>query len=269
LCQPTASFPTGFFNAIFACFFWGAIITLAITFHRVVISTSRDKSTYLQPWTSLAAGFFGGAISSALLLAVMTLVCDPQGIIALGWTDQPRQSNWFGYWKNIMFQTRDFWPYMIMGISLGVGMAMMSNKVFPSRAWNSFIAEQSSLTGKKTLIALIKLMGRFVWPIPLCMLVADFVAFYIVRTAPIVRDPSLIPNLPKPILINNIAEALFGGMAHNPEQVTAWKMSAWGQGLGILFDSATQAIGGFFCLVGMGLGFVVIQYGIKIEPRRK
>jgi hypothetical protein len=92
------------------------------------------------------------------------------------------------------------------------------------------------------------------------MVLADLISFYIVRTAPSVTQ--------MPVWMSSWHAGLLGGISHDPAQVREWKMSAWGQGLGIFFDSATQAIGGFCCIVGMVLGLIVVRYGIQIEAQK-
>ena len=48
-----------------------------------------------------------------------------------------------------------------------------------------------------------------------------------------------------------------------------WKTSRFGRVIGIACDAMTKAIGGFFGIVGIGFGIVVLRGGINIERRRK
>ncbi|MGD0745221.1 MAG: hypothetical protein ABSA45_08705 [Verrucomicrobiota bacterium] len=266
LCQTAAGAAKAVFDAVIACVFWGGIITFFITLHRVVFRSAQGKKSFWQPWTALVAGAIGGMISSALLLAIMVFVCDAQTTEILGWTEATRLSHWsLPFWNDILWRTRDFWPYLFMGTGLGVGMAAMANGLWASAEWSASIGRQSIVTGKDVvplIRSLARLAVRFAWPIPVCMLLADALAFYVVRTAPVAMAT------PAPAWMNNWHDVLLGGMSHDVGLVTQWKMSAWGQGLGIFFDSATQALGGFFCMVGMSLGLIVIRYGVKIEPRK-
>ena len=271
-CQAEASGLTGCFHAVVASFFWGGIITACVALHHIVFRSELGKKSFLKPAGTLVAGAIGGMISSFLLLMVMTLVCEVSGTQALGWTaGNWHGAGWHGFWDEVLWQTRDFWPYMFMGTGLGVGMAMMANGLRASKKWRFFMEQQSLVTGTnapRLIKPLAVLMLRFAWPIPVCMLMADLVAFSVVRTAPFVHNPALIPGLPRPMELNTLTDKFLGGLAHDVLKVTAWKITAWGQGLGIFWDSATQAVGGFWCLVGMGFGLIVIRYGVKIDPRK-
>jgi hypothetical protein len=39
--------------------------------------------------------------------------------------------------------------------------------------------------------------------------------------------------------------------------------------LGVAGDCMSQAIGGFFGIVGMGLGIIIVSYGFEFRPRKK
>jgi hypothetical protein len=100
----------------------------------------------------------------------------------------------------------------------------------------------------------------FWWLIAVFILFADLAAFSVLRTAPGAE--------PMPGWIHTVHEGLLGGTSRDLNRVRQWKMSAWGQGLGLVCDSATQTLGGFFCIVGMGLGLIVVRCGIQIEARK-
>jgi hypothetical protein len=53
------------------------------------------------------------------------------------------------------------------------------------------------------------------------------------------------------------------------DKLRKWKTSRWGRIMGIACDSTTKAIGGFFGVVGMGFGIVILRSGINIERRKK
>jgi hypothetical protein len=265
VCQSFATAAGAMFQAVIAVFFWGGIITFAITFHRVVIRSELSKKSYLQPASTLLAGAIGGFVSSALLVLTMVVVYEPAGLTNMGWTSQTWQTHGRDFWLELLWARRTLWPYMIMGIGLGIGMAAMTNGLWASREWSSFAGRQSVLSGSD-VVPLVKkltrLMVRFAWTIPLCMLAAGLLAFFVLRTAPAFSTHATAHP-------QSLSDALLGGIAtHTSEQIRDWKNSPWGQGLAIFFDSATQGWGGFFCIVGMGLGLIAIRCGVKIEPRK-
>jgi hypothetical protein len=116
----------------------------------------------------------------------------------------------------------------------------------------------------RLLYALVRLAIRFAWPIPAALVIAGALAFSVLRSAP--------ESGPWP---HSWTQGLTAGRrrsADSPERLARdlreWKVSPWGQALGIAGDGATQAIGGFFAIVGMGLGIVIMRYGVRVEPRR-
>jgi len=270
LTQGQASFPAAFFQSVIACVFWGGIITFFIMLHKVVYRSEQGCKSILQPWSALVAGMIGGFVSSALLLVVVTLVCDARSTIDLGWTVSDWHKDWNGFWQDVLWNTRGVWSYMIMGPALGISMAMMANGVWASPTWKQLAQKESVLTGQRAIQLvwpLSKLVLPFTWILPVCMLLADVLAFYLVRHAPAVLGNGL-HNFPHPVTYTNLSNALLDGRSTDAATVLAWKMSSWGEGTGILFDSITQAVGGFFCVVGMALALIAIQHGIRIEPRK-
>ena len=258
--QAHASGPAALFQGVLAAVVWGGFITFSIITHSVVFGNERGRKSLLQPWGALVAGAVGGVISSLLVIAVVVVVSDSSSVIAVGWTTLKREDGFELYLLDTMFTRRCFWPYLIMGVGLSLGMALMTNGLRASQEWRAFLGRQSHLTDLKSTLGLVralsKLSLRFSWPIPLCLLIADVISFRVLRGA----------HAPAPLLSGTLTDMLLGG--RNEGIRLAWKMSPWGQGLGIFFDSATQGIGGFFAIVGMGLGIIAIRYGVKIEPRR-
>jgi hypothetical protein len=261
LCQATPSGLAASFHGITASFLWGGMITFSIVLHRVVFGNERGTKSFLQPWGALVAAAIAGVVSSYLLLSVISAAFQASTIFNLGWTTAIHAKQSAEFWNDVFWQTRAFWPYLIMGTGLGLGMACTANGLRASRRWTQFLEQQSAITGVADLISIVRSLIRlvlcFAWPIPLFLIAADAAAFYAVRSAP-------AANLD---VMSTWSEMFFGGLT-DPIQSRAWKMSAWGQGLGIAFDSATQAVGGFFCMIGMGLGIVAIRYGVKFEPRK-
>jgi hypothetical protein len=265
LCQPDSSAPTAFFGAIVACFFWGGVITFFITLHRVAFRSELRAKSYFQPWPALCFGIMGGVVSSSLVMALLSFVCDSSSSVDLGWTEVDKRLNWGTFFQDILVNRRVFWPYMVLGPGLGLGMAMMCNGIWASPAWSALMAKQAQLSGARALLligALAKFMVRFVWPIFLCMAAADVAAYFIVTTSPYALHHPIKPEN------QTWAYALDGGRLTKQSEVIEWKLSPWGVGLGILCDSLTQTFGAFWCIVGMGIGMIGIRYGVKIEPRR-
>jgi hypothetical protein len=215
----------------------------------------------LHPFPAVVAGAITGLVTSAMLLLVMSTVYDEDALFKMAWIGDKNARTWSGFWQVLLSDTRSAWPYLIMGTFLGSGMALMTNGLRASKRWPRFLDERSSLTGVRQtwrlIGALAKLALRFAWPIPLALLIAGLLAFAVLRSAPASRPWN-----------HPWTQSLSAGLTRDPGKLREWKASPWGQAFGIIGDSATQAIGGFFAIVGMGLGIVIIRYGVKVEPRR-
>jgi hypothetical protein len=261
LCQPVAGAAMGLFHGIIAAVIWGGGITLGLILYRVVFGREHVAKSYLRPFPAVIAGAIAGLIASMVLLLVISTVYDEDALFKMGWIMEKNAKSWSGLWHVLLWETRTAWPYLIMGVFLGTGMALMTNGLRASKRWPRFLDERTSLTGVRQTWSLIRalttLASRFAWPIPLALLIAGAVAFSVLRSAPASRQWS-----------RPWSEALTAGLVRDPGKLRKWKGSPWGEGLGIVGDSATQAIGGFFAIVGMGLGIIILRYGVKVEPRQ-
>ncbi|MEY2499625.1 MAG: hypothetical protein QOD12_3181 [Verrucomicrobiota bacterium] len=265
LCQATPSAAMGVFHGITAAVIWGGGITLGLVLYRVVLGREHGPKSYLHPFPAIVAGAFTGLITSSLVLLVISNVYTRGALVTMGWMVENPAA---GFWHVFLWQTRAAWPYLIMGTFLGIGMALMINGLRASGRWSQFLTQQTSLTGVRQtwrlLYALVRLAIRFAWPIPAALVIAGALAFSVLRSAP--------ESGPWPHSWTQGLTAGLGRSADSPERLARdlreWKVSPWGQALGIAGDGATQAIGGFFAIVGMGLGIVIMRYGVRVEPRR-
>lgn len=261
LCQPVSSAAMGLFHGIVAAVIWGGGITLGLIIHRVVFGREHVKRSYLRPFPAIVSGGIMGFIASGLLLLVISTVYDQDALFKMGWIVNKNARTWLGLWHVLLWETHSAWPYLIMGTFLGIGMALMTNGLRASKRWPQFLAERTSLSGVRQtwnlIRALARLALRFAWPIPLALFIAGALAFSVLRSAPASRP------WPHPW-----TQALSSGFARDPGELREWKASPWGQASGIIGDSATQAIGGFFAIVGMGLGIIILRYGVRVEPRK-
>ena len=261
LCQAKPSAAMGVFHGITAAVIWGGGITLGLVAYRVIFGREFGARSYLRPFAVIVTGAMVGAINAAILLLLISTVYMGPSLHAMGWVNDSTQSLGSDFAQVLFFRTRFAWPYLITGTFLGIGMALMVNGLRASRKWPQFLAQQTPLTGVRhtwrLICALVKLAIRFAWPIPVALFIAGWLAFFVLRSAP---EPGQWPH--------SWTEGLSGGLSTEPSHEREWKISPWGEALGIMGDAATQAIGGFFAVVGMGLGIVIIRHGVKVEPRR-
>lgn len=261
LCQADPSGAMAIFHAITAVVLYGGFITFGLTLYRLVFATERGTKSFLHPIGAIAAGAISGFISGALLQVLIVGVFTQDSLITMGWIPERGDKLSWEFWRVLMLETHYFWPYIITGVALGIGMACMTNALRTSAKWRDFLKKQEALTTAKQTLRLTreisKIAFRFAWPIPVALLVGGLLTFYVLRSA--ATQPGTGQKWP---------ETLLAGLLEKDDVLLRrWKTSAPGQALGIAGDCATQAIGGFFCVVGMGLGIIAIRKGVRIEPR--
>jgi Novel STAND NTPase 1 len=248
------------FHAITAAVLYGGFITFSLTLYRLVFGTERGIKSFLHPIAAIVAGAIGGFVSGALLQVLIVGVFTQKSLVAMGWIPKEGDRLSWQFWMDLMWKTHFFWPYIITGVALGIGMACTTNALRTSAKWVDFLRQQEVLTSAKQTLRLIrdilKLAFRFAWPIPVAMLIGGFLTFQVLRSAASESGKG-----------QKWQDALLGGLLAKDGDLRRWKLSASGQVLGIAGDCATQAVGGFFCVVGMGLGIIAIRKGVRIEPR--
>lgn len=241
LCQERAGAGKGAFHGLTAGVVWGGLIPLGIAFYRVVFSNERRPGSYLRPTGALVSGAIFGALTGAIVAFIVVSVFTVDALRQMGWiVSQVRFSPEF--WSDLLVQYRLGWSYIITGMGLGIAMGLMTNGLRASPAWGEFVARQTRLTSFKQTLRVIRqaagIVVRHAWPLPAMLLIAGLIAF-------------AVQNPPPPV---------------SPE--FAWKVSAEGRAKGTFADCATQAFGGFFAIVGTGLGMVIMRHGLQVTPRK-
>lgn len=255
--QEDKSAAEGIFGGVVAAVFWGTFITFGIALHHFVFSSRHQRRlfpkpvparAYCSPFWTIVFGTVFGLIGSSLVILLVAGVFNPKSLYEAGWSslsvDNRASADYSPkLWHDLFFVTGYVWPYLFMGPCLGAGMALMANGLQASQEWATFKEIQERLVNWTQVTRMIWRMIRrgisYAWPIPLALSVGCLLAF--------------------------------GSLRHFPKQKASgpprdFKISAVGQALGIAGDGFTQALGGFFCIVGMGVGFIVLSKGMAIEP---
>jgi hypothetical protein len=139
---------------------------------------------------------------------------------------------------DLFIRTRFGWTYMITGCGLGVAMAITGNGM---RATGQFKFKDagSSVSGTREfrtiIVQMMKLAFRYTWAFPLCLAVAATIAMMILRP----------------------------GAGASPDRSSFQALL-----LGMVFDCGSQCVGGFFPMVGVGVGVVLMTRGVHVEPRK-
>lgn len=240
LVQGTASAGMGVFHGLTAGFIWAGSITFGVALYYLVAAREFTPRSYVRPTGALAAGLASGFLSSVLIVCIIVSVYEVTSLVEMGWlAGGPAPARFsLGFWRDLFVVTRFGWVHIVTGSGLGIGMALVMNGVRASPRWAAFLERQTGLVGlpraRALLRELVGLTARHVWPLPVMLALAGAAAF-------------LVP--------------------HAPPTAGAFKGSPLGIALGIAGDCATQAIGAFFGIVGMGLGIVLVRCGFYFEPR--
>jgi hypothetical protein len=201
-------------------------------YHTVFGNDHKDRSL-VRPVGAIVAGAASGVISSALVVFMVIGVFDPKPLNTMGWwCDGP-------FLYDIFVRTRFGWVDIITGTGLGIGMALATNAVRASHAWQDFLDRERTMAGLDDAARAIRKIASLTlpkfWPVPLMMLLGAIVAFTV---------PELGPA------------GCRGTKAHAVDLVK-----------GLFGDGATQVIGAFWGIVGMSFGLVVMRSGFRIAPR--
>ena len=262
LTQASASAGMGAFQGATAGVVWAGSIILGLTLYDFAFGgehasknlsakpeepgqtgpTSRfwgDLKSSLRSPSALAVGAACGFIGSLIIILVVTSVFEMRSLEQIGWIMPWRQRFSLGFWQDLFINTRFAWPYLITGAFLGVGMAMTRNALLASAQWHKFVEQQKQLTGVKQtftiLRGIMRNLVRYAWPLLIMQTLGGTLASFVPEAGTGVND---------------------------------LRAGTRGLATGLVWDCATQALGAFFGLVGMGLSMVIDRWGIEMEARR-
>ena len=239
--QANASAGMGLFHGLTAGVVWAGTIVLGITLYDIVYANEFAPRSYWRPMGAIFAALLGAVVSSLLVVLMVVSVYQLESLSKMGWLGAEGSRVRFSlpFWRDLFVTTRFGWVHLVTGAGLGVGMAVMTNGMRASPRWRAFLARQTNIVDvaqtKQLVREIARIAARHVWPLPLALALAATLAFF-------VPDPSETANSEK----------------NTPHAIA----------LGIAGDCATQAIGAFFGIVGMGLGIVLVRCGVYFAPRR-
>ncbi len=238
LCQPRPSIMAGLFHGVTAGMIWGGVIALFMLLHRVVFYRKTARLSAVRPVGALVVGVIGGAVSGLTVTLIIVGVFAMTPLAEMGWIrDNTVKQFSAEFWEDLFVNTRYGWAYVITGTWLGLALAIMGNSLRASGQARAGAAAGRVETTKE-LWAIMKRMMRLAlrsaWALPVCLAVAGVMSFNILKPG-----PSALP--------------------HNA--------SVSGRVLGTFFDCGSQTAGGFFSIVGVGVGLAVMTRGVRVEPR--
>jgi hypothetical protein len=252
---PTQAHPSagmGAFQGLTAGFVWAGLIALGLILHDRVFAREHDPKNYLRPFGAVVSGAVWGLLASVVVVFIVVSVFTDTSLVVMGWVTEKNVKPGrlgFNFFKDLFVETRFGNVHLITGIGLGVGMALMTNGLRASRRWADFVEERKGKLfrlreTKKALDQIARIAWHHVWPLPLMLALATAAA-------------CLMPKLTEEAKKYYVGDPATN-LAPYPAVV-----------LGIVCDSLSQAVGGFFGIVGMGLGIIIVRYGFEFQPRKK
>jgi hypothetical protein len=262
--QDGASAFRGIFAATPAGFLIGGGTVLGLTFYRMVIGREYDRLSIFRPFSSILYGGIFAFVAGLLCVFMIALVFTPDALYKMGWTD----------WSNpfirppvgrllydLFMTTRCGYAFPVTCVGLGVGMAMMTNSLRASTVWPEFLDRQSAVTSLTQAIqvtrGIVKLSLPYAWPIVVLTPLFAVIGLVIMQGI----DPK-----DWHLTANSVHQIFLGGM--DETKIRIWKKSLEGRALGLFGDVLSKVVGGYFTIVGMGLGIVMLRHGVRVDPQR-
>lgn len=269
------------FHAATAAILIGGSATFGLSFYRMVFGREHGTFSYFKPFGAVIAGAILGAFGGMLCTAAIAGVFLPEGLSVMGWMemDEPSKPPFFDFCRLLFIENRCGLIFTLNGMGVGIGMAMMTNRLRGCRIWDEFLQTQSaskmSEFGQafRILKSLTRIAFSRCWPIPASLFITSTIGILLLCTTakPMPESPHDWPGI------------LWGGMqkvdkkapdikSATREQRLAlhnWKTSLTGRLFGIAGDSTAKVIGAFFAVVGMGFGIVILRSGISVEARKR
>jgi len=259
----------GSFHGVVAGSIWGAGICGGIALHRLVFLRARSPRSTLRPVGALVAGVAAGVISSILVVMVVVTVFDPHSLARMGWIDggagasvsalpiaapgvaapgvaapggsELRSSVQLPgrfsreFLHDLFIKTRMGWAHLILGTTMGLGIALMTNRLRCSPRWQRLLREPHAVTSVGSLVGVARRTVRVVlpsaWLVILTQLLGGLAVLWLLRPG---------------------------------DNATPEKRSVL---YGVIGDASTQVIGAIGVITGLGVGIVLLRRGLNIPPR--
>ncbi|MFN0078625.1 MAG: AAA family ATPase [Prosthecobacter sp.] len=304
--QGAGSLGMGFFHAAPSGIMLGGGVVFGLTLYRMVFGREYDEASLLKPLPAIVFGAVSGLVMGILCVVMIASIYNQQGLYVMGWIGERTKPDMMNLLHDLFFENRCGLAFPLTSTGFGIASALMTNNLRGSRAWKDFLDEQSALSTMNQLIGVIKGLAKltipYAWPIPTFVTLFAAIALVVVNSAneapkwafPLVSETFTggLDN-PKPGQIaelKKIKESKNGLMPSKKQDDAAkfeelenkeaairkaldgkirdWKRSFAGLALGLFGDCLAKIVGGYFCIVGMGVGIVMLRHGIKIEARK-
>jgi hypothetical protein len=222
-----------------------------------------------------------------LCTAAIAGVFVPESLYIMGWLEEADlhksyKPEFWSFLAKLFLQNHCGAVFTLNGMGVGIGMALVTNRMRGEKKWLEFLEAQSkkSMSDLKEASQVALTLGRMVLPYSWRIFAS--------LTATTLLGIALLARVGMPDCPASWNERLFGGLparvadggdSAQPgsdwarqaerERLRNWKRCAWGRGLGLLGDSSAKALAGYFGVVGIGFGIVLLRSGISFGARRR
>ncbi len=239
LCQARPSPIAGLFHGVTGAILWSGMIALFVMTYRVIFYRHTSHLWILRPIGALIWGAIGGSLAGLVLTLTVAGVFDRSSLVTMGWISSGDSGQFSSrFLEDIFLTTRFGWAYAITGCGMGVGMAIIANGM---KASGKLLLEgsENSVTAWRDFLSIfwrmMKLGARSAYPFPICLAIAAAITLQLLRP----------------------------GVGASPE-----KASFEGRLMGIFFDCGSQFVGGYFAMVSVGMGVVLMTRGVRVAGRK-
>lgn len=276
--QATSSLAMGLFHSAPAGIFLGGGIVTGLTLYRMVFGREHGRFSFIKPVGSLMFGISFGVISGAFCVVVIAGVYDPNSLWGMGWTPTAKVKP-DDLMRTIFLENRTGLVFPLTSMGLGIAVSLMVNGLRASKKWTDFLESQEAVASLSQLGRITREIIRLTLPygvlIPVFVGLFGGIALIAVNSAD--EEPSWSLPPMKELFLGGMMNTADSGLGHDEKAAfnqaeeirrVAWKNSFGGRLMGIAGDSIAKIVGGYLCVVGMGLGIVALRHGIRIEARR-
>ncbi len=278
--QARPSATMGLFHGAVAAIFVGGAATFGLALYRMVFGREYVPCDYLRPVGAICFGAIFGAFGGFLCNVAIAGVFVPEALKIMGWLplEQREPPGLLEFFHQLYFHNLCGWVFTLNGAGVGIGMALITNRLRFHRRWQAFLrlkARTAMSTFRQAITVLgglFALTSRYIF-VMAAVLFLTSLAGLAALAATGGMQPEGSPTWRQTLTGGLPGAASNGAEGATDEEVTArlraWKTSRFGRVVGITFDSTAKALGGYFAVVGMGFGIVLLRSGINIERRQR
>ncbi|MEZ0300344.1 MAG: hypothetical protein ACAI35_28140, partial [Candidatus Methylacidiphilales bacterium] len=256
----------------------GGGTVMGLTLYRMVFGREYDPVVRYRPYGAIWFGAITGALMGVFLALLIGSVYKLESLKELGWVDTS-----FDKWDQIkeMFTVSYCaLTFPLTSLALGLAFALMTNALRGSIVWQEFIDKQQAITSFSQIIRVTKDIFWIALPysLPIWTLVPIAAVFGLALMSLGDKRPFQWPTMEQKDFWGAFDDPAPANIRYDPvkraefekaqiERRTAWKKSTTGRILGLIGDCTSKMVGGFTCIIGMGLGIVLCRHGLRIGPR--